>query len=217
LKNFEQVVKHIANISAEEAIRLSDYVAAFVQKQAMEIKVQRRTDAMLDAPCIHCGFSALVRNGKTGAGIPRFYCRNCKATSSATTNTVIAKVRKRSDCVKYLDLMNQHHPIAFLKKNHFSHLAPMTLLRWRHHIMEQFRANKDGLTGLVQADETHFALSFKGFKERPKKAGFKPRKRGGLDVRGISSRQIKVLTAVAETVSIKSNLPTTARIPLSKP
>lgn len=185
-------------MSAEEAIRLSDYVAALVQKQAMEIKVQRRAEAMLNAPCVHCGFSALVRNGKTGAGVPRFYCRICKATSSATTNTVIAKVRKRSDFVKYLDLMSQHHSIAFLKEHHFPYLAPMTLLRWRHRIMEQFVANKDGLTGLVQADETHFALSFKGFKGYPKKAGYRPRKRGGLDVRGISNRQIKVLTAVAD-------------------
>jgi hypothetical protein len=144
--------------------------------------------------------------GKADNGNQRFKCRTCKSTISTTTNTVVYRLRHRDKWSKFMGLMSSHMSVAGLIENHFPGMSENTMLRWRHRIMSAFLANQNGLTGIVQADEKFFRLSFKGNARAVEKSGRKARKRGGSQYRGISREQVAVLTAVDSNGNINQEM-----------
>ena len=74
-------------------------------------------------------------------------------------------------------------------------IANATAFYWRHKILSALKkATKSNLSGIIEADETYFALSFKGQK---KDLPRKPHKRDRqIKKRGTSKDQVCVLTAV---------------------
>jgi transposase-like protein len=46
------------------------------------------------AACVHCRGAALRPWGTTGAGVPRLRCAGCRRTFTATTGTLLARVRR---------------------------------------------------------------------------------------------------------------------------
>jgi len=81
-----------------------------------------------------------------------------------------------------------------------------TAFMWRHKILDalsQYQDNQHRMTGVVEADDTYFSLSFKGSKP----VGRKSYKRGSpASKRGISKEKICVSCAVARNGQVYSKI-----------
>jgi transposase-like protein len=152
--------------------------------------------------CPHCGESGLyVRFGFT-KGKQRYRCNSCGKTFIATTNSVFAFSKKPLELWrKYMDCMAQGMSIR--KAAATCSLNTQTAFIWRHKILDAlsrtFENSEQKLKGIVEADETYFALSFKG--KKPKSFVYPndraPHKRGSENhVRGLSREQVCVPCAI---------------------
>ena len=129
--------------------------------------------------CIKCkNADTVVKNGKRN-GRQRYKCKECNATFTATTDTVMLNTRKTSDvweefiwCMLQKYSMRKaavHRNIAFM---------------WRHKILNILRLTDDTkLSGIIEADETYIRRSCKGNHSKDKNFKFpngrtQARKRG---------------------------------------
>ncbi len=206
LSKIEQIKGEITSLPTSDVLAISDFVARFIQDQAAQVALTKRSQAVLNSACIHCGFECLVQWGRAKSGTQRFKCRNCKATFSTTTGTPLYRLRNRHLWSKYLGLMNRHIPLRELQEHHGIPLSLPTLHRWRHRFLSVLVANPaQKLAGMIEADEKFFRTSFKG--TRGWKRGQRPqdrraRRRGGADQRGLGNQQVPVLTALDRSGAI---------------
>lgn len=205
LSKIEQIKGDITKLATADMLEISDFVAQYIQNQAVQVALTKRNQSIRQSACIHCGFECLVQWGKAKSGTQRFKCRNCKATFSATTNTPVYRLRNRHLWSKYLGLMNRHIALRELPLYGIALSLP-TLHRWRHRFLSALVANGDTkLSGLIEADEKFFRTSFKGsrgWKRKSPPQSRRARKRGGADQRGLSQQQVPVLTALDRSGNI---------------
>lgn len=207
MKNIEQIKGAIQALPTMDVLEISEFVANFVQTQATQVALTKRTEALNTSDCRHCGFPMLVRWGRSKSGTQRFKCRNCKATFGATTGTPFYRLRNRHLWSRYLDLMGRHIPLRALQDAHGFKLSLPTLHRWRHRFLSALVANPaTKLAGMIEADEKFFRTSFKGsrgWKRRQKPQDRKARRRGGaVGQRGLGGEQVPVLTALDRSGAI---------------
>ena len=141
------------------------------------------------AACPHCKGKRVSRYGHAN-GLQRYRCRECGKTFSALTGTPLCGLHKRGKWLGQAEALREGltlHNVADALNIHVS-----TAHRWRHRFLKLPMAlQPQALTGIAEADETMFLLSFKG-----KRSGFdRPsRKRGGKAAkRGLSHEQVPVL------------------------
>ncbi len=143
--------------------------------------------------CPHCHHDKYIKVGKV-RGVQRFKCKGCNRTFGLNTNTVIHKTQKPLYMwERYVELMFNGFSIHKIAKE--LNIAVTTAFYWRHKILSALKkATKSNLSGIIEADETYFPLSFKGQKkDLPRKA----HKRGGqIRKAGASKEQVCVLTAI---------------------
>ena len=159
------------------------------RQPASTVIVEGRFAAM--ARCPHCKAERVNRHGRAN-GLQRYRCRECGKTFSALTGTPLCGLHKRSKWLGQAEALRDGltlHKVADMLDIHVS-----TAHRWRHRFLALPTALQPrALTGIAEADETVFLLSFKG-----KRSGLdrKARKRGGKATkRGLSHEQVPVLVA----------------------
>lgn len=112
-------------------------------------------------PC--CGSAAVSKNGHQKDGTQRYICKDCGKSFVSTTNSITSGTRKRLYVwEKYIECMMlglSLRKTAMLCKIHRN-----TAFAWRHKILDVLQEMADGivLDGIVEADETFFAVSYKG-------------------------------------------------------
>jgi transposase-like protein len=185
---FKQIIMTLGELNHQQRSRL---IAALNQK-ADESKVLEIVEASFDTKqaCPHCSSSELYRHGLV-SGLQRYYCKSCKKTFNALTNSPLAHLRNKQKWLNYLDSMQQSLTIRRSAANTGIHRN--TSFRWRHRFLRwisQDRPTK--LHGITEADETYLLESYKG----QRKLERKPRKRGGTASKhGICDEQIGILIA----------------------
>ena len=148
--------------------------------------------------CPHCG-SNQIRSGGKARGLQRYKCKECRKSFGDTNNTAFYRTQKDlAQWNHFIDLMfnSHHHSIRKIAGKVGIHYR--TAFFWRHKILNALKQfTGEPLNGIVEADETYFALSYKGKKrDMPRPA----RKRGKQATkRGISKEQVCVLTAIDRT------------------
>ncbi len=151
--------------------------------------------------CPLCGDTCVVKRGFTASGRQRYLCKSCKHTFSDTTKTTLQYTKKDLEIwVKYFDCMANHFSIR--KSARLCKISIPTAFNWRHKILDSLRNrfyNKsEKLSGVVEADETFFHLSFKGSRHIETVAGRKAHKRGNaINKRGLSKEQVCVPCAIS--------------------
>ncbi|MEI7539104.1 MAG: IS1595 family transposase [Comamonadaceae bacterium] len=143
------------------------------------------------AACLYCESKRVIRHGHSN-GLQRYRCRECRKTFSALTKTPLCGLHKRYKWLGQAEALRDGltlHQVAEALNIHVS-----TAHRWRHRFLTLPKSiQPQALTGIAEADETMFLLSFKG-----KRSGIdrKSRKRGGKAAkRGLSHEQVPVLVA----------------------
>ena len=186
---------------AAQLLQLEATVQLAISHHPTEVALARRTNATIAArTCPRCTGHDVVLHGKDQNRRQRFMCRGCNRTYNIMTGTPMAHARKPEKWSRYLGCMTNHMPIrkivaAGIGLNH------VTVFRWRHRFLVA-AANDTAaiLSGVIEADETDFPLSFKG--DRGWKSGNPPTNRkahrrgwGGAR-RDRSAEQVPVLSAL---------------------
>ena len=149
--------------------------------------------------CVHCGSQHVVRNGHLPNGTQRFRCKDCHKAFVPTTNTVLYKTKK--PLTRYEKFVSCMVDGMSVRKTAWEcGIHRNTAFRWRHKFLDALQQMAEGviLSGIVEADEKFFAVSFKG---NHKMDGFEmPReayKRGSeCKKRGLSREKVCVPCAV---------------------
>lgn len=146
----------------------------------------------LDKPavqqCPSCQSQRLSRWGRQ-SGLQRFRCRECHKCFNVLTGTPLARLRHKDRWLDYSQALIEG--LTIRKAAVRCDIAKTTRFRWRHRFLRDVATLKaTGLTGIVEADETYFPLSFKGSRQltRP------PHRRGhAIHQRGTGEEQVPVL------------------------
>ena len=149
--------------------------------------------------CPHCNSFNIKKNGHKGL-IQRFLCKDCSKSFTSRNNTITFSSKKSFNTwKKYIDCMMSG--LSVRKSVQICEINKDTAFIWRHKILDalQIMANSVHLDGIVEADETFFAISFKG--DHKKSATFtmprKAHKRGKqTHLRGLSHEKVCVPCAV---------------------
>lgn len=115
--------------------------------------------------CPRCQSINVVKNGHKD-GNQRFRCKECGKTFTFSNNTILFSTKKdlytwKKYCECFLD------KLPLRRCAEVCEISLETAFRWRHKILDtlQNMQNDVALKGIVESDETFFALSFKGTKK----------------------------------------------------
>jgi hypothetical protein len=106
---------------------------------------------------------------------------------NALTGTSMTRLRKKELWLEYSRALADS--LSLTKAAERCGVNRTTAFRWRHRFLPLSGLQGVKCSGITEMDETYFRESFKGKKVLHRK----PRKRGKLDVRGLSSKQIPVV------------------------
>jgi transposase-like protein len=198
---FERVKTQVAAATAAQILELEDVIQGVVSEQFIEMALARRTRQTLQARiCPHCQGNNIVLHGKDQNGRQRFKCRSCRKSYNIMTGTPMARARKPEKWGQYLACMTEHMSVRKIVASGIG-VHQVTAWRWRHRFL-QAAANDNAavLSGVIEANETFFARSFKG--SRGWKTGKPPEMRAarrrawGGGQRGMPRQHVPVLTAL---------------------
>ena len=159
--------------------------------------------------CPHCNSESISRNGKYN-GKQRYICKNCRKTFTDFTNSATYRSKKSLDkWLKYAKCMIMG--LSIRKSAKIVGINIATSFFWRHKIIDAIRKfiGYGSLEGVIELDETYFALSYKG--NHSKSSNFtmprESRKRGKeINTRGISKEFACVLCGVDRLGNIYTGL-----------
>lgn len=195
----QQVLNAFLQLKIEEREAFIDFIAAHSSPSSEREMIDTKFAAGLACP--HCGATGkgVHKRGKTKGGKQRYYCSHCKRFFGVTTGSVMYHTKK--DFQTWRDYISCFmNGFAIRKSAEMVGINRNTAFLWRHKICESLNAIMDEikLSGIVEADETYFRVSYKGGEVLEDR---KPRKRGSSifhkdKKRGLSSEQVCVPTAV---------------------
>lgn len=107
--------------------------------------------------------SMWVRNGHRKDGTQRYVCKDCGKSFVIATNSIVSGTRKDlSVWEQYIDCMM--NGLSIRKTAVACGIHRNTAFLWRHKILDALQNMADDVTldGIIEADETFFAISYKG-------------------------------------------------------
>lgn len=150
--------------------------------------------------CPHCESGRIVKNGHRKDGTQRYLCRECKHSFLASTGSVLSGTHKRLSVWKhYLNCMMGQKTLR--ESADECGISMGTAFHWRHKILDSLRpvADRVCIGGVVEADETYTAVSYKGNHAHSRNFTMpRPAHRRGHDTHtsGLSFEQICIPCAV---------------------
>lgn len=150
--------------------------------------------------CPHCESERIVKNGHRKDGTQRYLCRECRHSFLAGTGSVLSGTHKHLSVWKqYLNCMMGQKTLR--ESSEECGISMGTAFHWRHKILDSLQpvADQVCIGGVVEADETYTAVSYKGNHSNSKTFAM-PRaahKRGhDTHMSGLSFEQICIPCAV---------------------
>ena len=113
--------------------------------------------------CPYCGKHHIRRNGHQKNGSQKFVCVDYNRSFSIITNTVFSGTSKSLDVwQKFMECMKQN--LSLDECAEVWGIVHSTAFIWRHKTLDAISksANKERLSGIVEADETYLPISYKG-------------------------------------------------------
>lgn len=150
--------------------------------------------------CPYCGGSHVKRNGHRKDGTQKYVCVSCNKSFTSKTGTIVASSRNSLEkWRKYADCMANKMSLRDTAED--CDISVRTAFMWRHKILDALakKSSDVSLSGIVESDDTYFAVSYKGnhLKSANFDMGRPSRKRGRKGVsRGLSEDLVCVPCAV---------------------
>ena len=184
---FSALLAQVNGLSAKQRATL---VAALIPTEAQQPQPVDVIDKEFETKpvCPGCSSESVHKWGIV-SGLQRYRCKECKRTFNALSGTSMSRLRKKELWFEYSQALADS--LSLTKAAERCGIDRTTAFRWRHRFLPQSGPQAVKCTGITEIDETYFRESFKGKKVLHRK----PRKRGKLDVRGLSAEQIPVIVA----------------------
>lgn len=198
------LIKELKSLSVSERERFIDYVT--VNSALSDFKTVIDTKLSEGIVCPHCGAKGkgVCKNGVHSNDRPRFICKHCNKQFSITTNGVLYYSKK--DFSVWKEFISCFlHGFSVRKSAEICEINKNTAFLWRHKVCDSLMWIMDGVTmsGIVEADETYFRVSYKGNKEAFKNGSVDRKKcKRGTSIlhknrkRGLSREQVCVPCAI---------------------
>ena len=200
MSELKDVITTYNNLSFSDRIvfytTISNDIA--ISDDTQSFLIETRLDG--EGSCIYCEGMHVVKNGKRKDGVQRFLCRDCHRSFIASTDSITSRTRKSiSVWATYLKCMLDQKTLK--QSSAECDIFISTAFTWRHKILDTLSelTEKAYLTGVVEADETFFNVSFKGNHNRSRDFSMprKAHKRGNdVHANGLSSAKVCVPCAV---------------------
>ena len=200
MSELKDVITSYNNLSFSDRIvfytTISNDIA--ISDDTQSFLIETRLDG--EGSCIYCEGMHVVKNGKRKDGVQRFLCRDCHRSFIASTDSITSRTRKSiSVWATYLKCMMDQKTLK--QSSAECDISISTAFTWRHKILDTLSelTEKAYLTGVVEADETFFNVSFKGNHNRSRDFSMprKAHKRGNdVHANGLSSAKVCVPCAV---------------------
>lgn len=185
-KDFSALLIEISSLSAKQKTQLLETLADSGLQQPPAQLIDEEFSAQPVCPL--CSSQSVHKWGVV-SGLQRYRCKECKRTFNALTGTSMAHLRKKELWKEYSRALSES--LSLTKAAEQCGIDRTTAFRWRHRFLQQFGTQTAKCSGITEIDETYFRESFKGKKVLHRKA----RKRGKLNVRGLSAEQVPVVVA----------------------
>ena len=190
MSNFDAFLSQLKNLSTEELKLLSQKI--MMQLQGSESCKSSSQSSSSVTSCKKCGDKDCIsKYGKDKNGKQRYRCKHCGAVFTETSYTVFSHTHcDFSKWEKYIQLLLQG--VSIQKSANLCKISTRTAFLWRHKILSTLQLDQENrvLSGIIEADETFFSVSYKG-NHKKSKHFVMPRKpyRRGTDSRSqIGSR-----------------------------
>ncbi len=181
-RNLIKILKLISELNEAEQkqllAKISDTEASINSSEAATL-----------SSCIFCGCKSLRLYGKY-KNYQRYKCNKCCKLFTSKKLLTTYWTHYPDKWEEFIECMITGLSIAKTAKR--LEISVPTAFQWRHKILKSYEKIADErLAGIIEADETFFLFSEKGFRSLKKR---KPRKRGGKAKKpGISREQIPVI------------------------
>lgn len=141
--------------------------------------------------CPHCQGEKVVKHG-VEFGSQRFRCKDCRKTFTALTGTPFHRLRDKEKLLENAACMADG--LSVRKTAERVKISVQKAFRWRHKFLSFLNGQKpSALSGVIEADETFFPVSYKGQKKAlPRQA----KKRTGKTKDGSGTEKTPVVVAV---------------------
>lgn len=191
-------------LSISDREKFIDYIST--NSTPSDFKYLSETKLSSGIICPYCSSKGkgVYKKGLHSNGRPRFYCKNCNKKFSATTNGILYHSKK--DFSVWKDFISCFlHGFSVRKTAEICKINKNTAFLWRHKICNSLIAIMDNvsMSGIIEADETYFRVSYKGNKQIFKDGTIerKKRRRGSSIIhrnrkRGLSKEQVCVPCAI---------------------
>ena len=182
-------------VAEQESLKTMLLSPAFVKSLNIEDFVAKERFAN-GRVCPLCGCIHVVRNGHRKDGTQRYVCKDCGKSFVIATNSIVSGTRKDlSVWEQYIDCMM--NGLSIRKTAVACGIHRNTAFLWRHKILDALQNMADDVTldGIIEADETFFAISYKGNHSKSKTFAMprKAHKRGhSTHIRGLSQEKVCV-------------------------
>lgn len=192
-RSYQRLLAQLEGLTPKQAAELSQRL----QRQQAQRDTWRLVEQRLQeqAACPHCGGEAIVKFGHSGAS-QRYRCKGCGKTFTALTGTPFVRLRDKDKLLANAACMAEG--LSIRRTAARLGISVKQAFRWRHRFLRYLSEQQPAaMTGVVEADETFFPLSFKGQRRGlprpPKKRGGKPKRKADDD--DTSPEQVPVLVA----------------------
>lgn len=121
---------------------------------------------MSEAPpckCRCCGSASFIKNGhETKSGRQRYLCKDCKRTFTSLTGTVLDRMHKKEEFIRYVNSFIRNLTLREAAGEHGITLN--TSFNWRHKLLHALglSAGDVELAGEIQADEKYIPFQPRG-------------------------------------------------------
>ena len=181
IERFAQLMVNLEGLTGEQRREAKARLEVLEAHADSERLIRERLGTPVGCP--HCAGTEVVRFGHANSR-QRYRCKSCGRTFVALTGTPLMRLREPDKLLAYAACMSEGMTIRASARE-----VGLTLdrsFRWRHKFLSWIADQKpQGLTGLVEADETFFPKSYKGQRQEMPRP---PRKRGGRRQVGSRSR-----------------------------
>ena len=185
-KEFSDLLAQLSTLSIKQKALLAEALGKTEEISRPAELINEEFSAKLACPT--CSSTAVHKWGIV-SGLQRYRCKECKHTFNALTGTSMARLRKKDLWVEYSQALADS--LSLTKAAQRCGIDRTTAFRWRHRFLPHSEPQPVQCSGITEIDETYFRESFKGKKVSHRS----PRKRGKLNVRGLSKEQIPVVVA----------------------
>ncbi len=180
-RSYQRLLAQLEGLTPQQAAELGERL----QRQQAQRDTWRVVEQRLQAhaACPHCEGEEIVKFGHSGAS-QRYRCKGCGKTFTALTGTPFVRLRDKDKLLANAACMAEG--LSIRKTAAKLGISVKQAFRWRHRFLSYLSEQQPAaMTGVVEADETFFPLSFKGQRQGlprpPKKRGGKPKRKADDD------------------------------------